>query len=661
MEKYNDIQLKIANAILHFRKRSERFVGFIPYTLNFEIRKYNGTSQKPEDVTILDKTIVNLIGRGVNDVKEISRLLGFDYHYDLEKDILESNLDYCKSQLRIINRSKSILSLTPIGQKLYEEGEYIKKFSGTFELYVDPLHSYYTNLKECVSNIPSLKKDKKSDIIDSLSLQQIKSIAEEQASHMQRTEKGLELINAELTNATLAHIDIYLCFLQNIRDNSIRTIVYDDNTDSVLPLLSSLFDEDIVYRDSLLKQCLTNEEKENEITEISSGEKTEEQIAAEVKIIEEADEKGEEFIDEIEDRKIGSIYDSAEFERELNEIFESHHNEEIWLISPWIRKYAFIRNREPKIRKFLDQGGAIFIGYSEPEKLGEEMVDPDSMAMVKSLDARYDKFYYAELPKFHFKNVIEHSNNKTTLYTGSFNVLSFCINENERHYRMEQMMLANEESANQSRADYLSLFAKQYIAKYMVALNRVNKGETIKVPKLSYLDKCGALDEWYHNLSEVAEEKSVIIDMKSFYDFSKEDLILLAQKVIKQSYQEDKYYIQALLAADLYLFEEGKNSSDVKLRTIAENHLFQMLQRKSMYNICRFILSKGKEDIKKSIIRIVCNGINFEFGEISLPSNVFTVVNKHKEYFDMKTEKIKSAKKTIDHILYNSAKAIGLK
>ena len=97
-----ELSLKIAEAISPHRKRSERFVGMAPYTLRFEIRKYSGTSQKPEKVNILDKTIINLIGNGVHDLPTISEKLGFDYLYDLDRDILSSNVDYIKKNLQFI-------------------------------------------------------------------------------------------------------------------------------------------------------------------------------------------------------------------------------------------------------------------------------------------------------------------------------------------------------------------------------------------------------------------------------------------------------------------------------------------------------------------------------------------------------------------------------
>ena len=84
----NNLTQKIAECIVPYRKRTERMVGYIPYSLNFEIREYNGVSQMPEKVSVLEKTIVYLIDNGDNDIRIISKLLGLDFDYDIEKNII---------------------------------------------------------------------------------------------------------------------------------------------------------------------------------------------------------------------------------------------------------------------------------------------------------------------------------------------------------------------------------------------------------------------------------------------------------------------------------------------------------------------------------------------------------------------------------------------
>lgn len=466
----NELTLRVTKRIKTYRKRSERFVGFVPYSLDLEMRRYHGTSQKPEKVSVLEKTIVHLVGKGLSNIANIAECLGLDLADEIERDMVNSSIEVLKTRLQLLQGKRSKLSLTDTGKQFIEQGEYIKTFSRPFDIYVVPQQIGFPYVKDCAEKITNLTIDHRGTKQEDLTLQQIKYLAEYQASFVQFAENGIQLISADLSGYISAKISFYVCFVQSIRDDSVRTIIYDNSSDSVIEELSQLFDHNDKLRDNLLKQCLKNEVKAEDAVQVKSGEKTEEQIASEAKIIEEADSKGEHLPAESSDgyeSKVGTVYDSAEFEKELQDIFEKHQNDEIWLISPWIRKYAFLRKREPMIRKFLDQGGAVFIGYSEPEKAGEEMVDAESMSMVKRLDANYDKFYFAELPKFHYKNIIEQKENDTSLYTGSFNILSFCINGSDEHYRMEQMTFVNRTEAKNRRQNYLQLFAERYVLEYV--------------------------------------------------------------------------------------------------------------------------------------------------------------------------------------------------
>lgn len=656
----NDFYLKMAEAIAPHRKRSERFVGFVPYCLNYEIRKYTGVSKKPFRINVFNRTIINLIGRGIHNMKSIAEVMGLNIQHDLEKMILTENLNEAKTKLELIQGSNNNLTLTSKGTLFYERGELIQTFESPFEIIVVPSCPYFPFLKYCIADYSEANKKRKKVKKDELTLNQIKFIAETQASHVQHKERNLELVETVFNSYNEAEMSFYICFMQDVRDNSVRTIIYDETQNAIIPQLSLLFDGNDKLRDRLLKKCLKKELEDEEIEKVESGEKPEEQIQAEENLIAEVEEKGEDIAeDEILRKKVGSIYDSVEFEKELHDIFELHDNQEIWLISPWIRNYAFLKSREPHIRKFLDQGGTVFIGYSEPEKLGEEMVEPMSMQIIERLDANYDRFYFAELPKFHYKNVIEYKENTTTLYTGSFNVLSFCINENTEHYRMEQMMLANEDSAVSTRQGYLKLFAQKYVNQYVAEIDSIQNGSTLKAPKLSYLNICGVLQEHLISLKEKTDEKSIVFDMTSISEISRDELMDIAIKIVSMKYDDDQYFIQALLSAYLFLFNDAKNSNDIKGQDYVVDKLHQLLKHNSIYKICKFWMRPGYENEKKSVVRIIHNDITFEFGDISLSKDVFKIVFKHRENINFKEGNFRLLKGGgIAKMLYNSSKAI---
>lgn len=654
----NELTLHIADSIKPYRKRSERLIGYVPYTLDFEMRLYNGTSQKPEKITILAKTIVMLINRGVTNITDIARCLGLDIVDEIERDLVRNCIDDLKNRFQMLQQKKELLSLTKIGREFIDSGKYIKTFSRPFELFVDVNNTNFIYLKECIERIQKVEIGPKVKNNENLSLAQIKILAEQQASYVQYEETGLELQAATLSDTKKAKVSLNICFLQSIRDNSVRTVVYEESSKSVIEPFSALFDNNDKLRDELLKKCLKNEVEDDEFVRVESGAKTQEQIELEHKIIEEANTKGEEIHNNSNsyDNNVGSVYDSAEFEQELHEIFETHQNDEIWLISPWIRKYAFLRSREPMIRKFLDQGGAIFIGYSEPERVGEEMVDPDSMSVVKRLDSNYDKFYYAELPKFHMKNVIEQKGDMTFLYTGSFNVLSFCIDGNDEHYRMEQMTFANSKEAKERRNGYLELFTKRYVMEY---LSKIRNSDTdiVNLAKLDYLKSVDTLSRVISELEEIAKESNIKIEYAVRPDLN--GMVKIAQKVLEHQYQEETYQVQVRLAALLFLFEHAKEKKDNILQKNVETEFHRIVNRNSIYKVCRFAMRRGRNDAKKSIVYIICNGLNFEFGEIQLPQNSFNAINKHKEKINYREENIKYAKNNIGEILYNSAKSLG--
>lgn len=657
-KKEDNIILRIAEAIAPYRKRTERYVGCVPYKLKFEIRSYNGTSQKPLKVNVITKTIIKLIAQGLTDINDIAEAMGMSYKYDLEKMILKESVDHAQKNLEFIRGSRHNLALTYDGQDFYRNGELVKKYQSSFEIVVAPISPDFPYLRDIISKHPGVMK--KSTLLkkENLSLLQIKNIAEVQATNVQHSETKLELINAEMQKYVEAEIQLYVCFMQDIRDNSIRTIIYDDVKQITIPKLSSLFDDNNKLRDSLLRDCLKKEVEEETIEKVDSGEKTEDQIHAEDLII--ANENSTDKHNEKDNHKeVGSVYDSMEFEMELSSIFSNQNNQEIWLISPWIRNYAFLRSREPKIRDFLNRGGAIFIGYSEPEKMGEQMVEPMSMSVIERLEQNYERFYYTELPKFHMKNVIEYNGNNATLYTGSFNVLSFCISESTEHYRMEQMMLANENTANEARNKYLNYFTQKYIHKYITDLETLQKGSKLNAPKLSYLDKCGVLQENLDLLKNESGKDSVEINVPAIEETRQKELIEIAKRVVSLDYKKDANFIQAYLSACLFLLECAKTNKNESDFQFVEQKLNQILMHNSIYGICRFNLRPGYEDNRKSVVRVIYKDKNFEFMDVSLQRNAFLSVNKHKEIINFKEEGIRLIKeKSLEVILYNSAKDV---
>lgn len=77
-------------------------------------------------------------------------------------------------------------------------------------------------------------------------------------------------------------------------------------------------------------------------------------------------------------------------------------------------------------------------------------IDDDVLQLAITLEEQYTNFFFVELPEFHVKNVIEVKADQQILFTGSFNVLSFSVSQEQTHIRREEMTLAHYSVAKKS-------------------------------------------------------------------------------------------------------------------------------------------------------------------------------------------------------------------
>lgn len=643
-----DLSKSIASAIEPYRKITERVVGFVPFVLECSQVKYQGTSRKPDRIGVLEKTLTKLVGAGVKSKENLAKYVGIDLKDDIDKELFLEAINNLKNRHQFV-KGDNFLDLTTQGNKYLSDGFIINTFTKEYFVVLDLRYPNFYYLSEYFK--PNPKKGVKGKFAN-LDFEVLKKLTEVQASHMENEESRIELTEASELSSFKYSVEVIVCFLQSVRDNSVRTLIYDEANDCILPRLSDLFDNNKDLCDSLLNSCLQSEVKAGDAEVVDSGEKTETQVVVEQKLIEIEDSENEDNNEnqpQKSDNKIGSIYDSLQFEKELHEIFSNHSNEEIWLISPWIRKFAFLRAREPMIRQFLEKGGSIFIGYSESERAGEEMVDRESMSVIKILDANYDRFYYAQMPKFHTKNVIEYKKGVATLYSGSFNVLSFSIGENTKHFRMEEMMVSNPEAALTNRKKYLRFFTTKYVEGI---IDGHEENKPITVPKLSYLREQQEVSDIFETLEN--SETSQIS-----YSYTEDQLIKLADTIINDKYSLDENLQHAQLVALLYSFEYAKRHDDLLRLEKTKRFLDIYLQRISIYKIFRITFTKWKEDETKSQLRIVYNGVNYEFNGVTFDKRLFTILQKHKEVINFKEESIRYAIGNLDTLLSGVANICG--
>jgi hypothetical protein len=486
---------RIAKAVYNAKKISERIFGFISYDIKFVRASYNGKTQRPAKITALEKGVVGILLRDkTSSLEKIGTILGLDVVNDkAEEAILRSAILTLRS-FNAIEGDDSLIALTDNGRAYADKGERPDSYTKEFDLFIDMKHPSWVTIKNGIGENVKYIKEINTPCDDlALDIETIRTYAEQQAQDVHYPQNRYLLESATWINGHDAEYKIYVCFVQNVANSEeVRAFVYDENAGSLNNTFAEYINSDNVLKEELLSNCIRIECENDEETTVLEGDAVEvakAQIPAELKeaeqkMIEEEsdndssdDDESEVATDPIIESKTKSktdnknrlhkkaLYDSLSFEIEIQKIFTEDNPDEVWLISPWIRKGAFLRERGPMIENFLkDEKKRVFIAYSEPAENndGRPMIDEEVEPGIKLLEEQYPNFFYVQLPEFHLKNVIEVKGEQTVLFSGSFNVLSFSVSDKETHVRREEMALAHHTVAKKKYDDCRLEFAKIY-------------------------------------------------------------------------------------------------------------------------------------------------------------------------------------------------------
>lgn len=322
-------------------------------------------------------------------------------------------------------------------------------------------------------------------------MEQIKQYAECQAQDVHFPQNRYILESAIWKEGHEASYKVYVCFVQSIASSEeVRALVFDENSNALNPIMSEQINSNPELLAELLENCIKFEceiDKETIVLEGDAVETAKSEISEDIKeaekqlVLEEENAHKASLSDTSADSSQPTnttndkerlhkkaLYDSLSFELELHKIFNEDDPDEVWLISPWIRKGAFMHDRGPLIENFLkDENKRVFIAYSEPalNNDGKPMMDEEVEPGIKLLDEQYPNFFYVQLPEFHLKNVIEVKGDQKILFSGSFNVLSFSVSEEQKHVRREEMTLAHHTVAKNKYADFQLEFAEIYASR----------------------------------------------------------------------------------------------------------------------------------------------------------------------------------------------------
>lgn len=546
------IGTRIAKAVFGAKKISERIFGYISYDIKFVRAVYHGKTQRPAKITALEKGIVGiLLVDETASFEKIGSILGLDVVNDkAEQSILRSALETLRG-FNAIEGDDSLIALTEGGHAYADKGERPDTYTKDFDIFVDTSHPSWYNIKNCIGdNVKKIEEINTPCDDLNLELDQIKAYAEQQAQDVHFPQNRYLLESATWNEGHEASYKVYVCFVQNVANSEdVRAFVYDENTEGLNSLIADQINQDEDLKSELLNSCIRleceNDEEttvlEGDAVEVAKAEITEELKQAEQKMIkeEEEGEASEEVEDDVEDTtsntssatkakapKISAkdrlhkkaLYDSLSFEVELQKIFTEDDPDEIWLVSPWIRKGAFLHDRGPMIENFLrDENKRVFIAYSEPatNNDGKPMMDEEVEPGIKLLEEQYSNFFYVQLPEFHLKNVIEVKGDQKILFSGSFNVLSFSVSEQQTHVRREEMALAHHTVARKKYDDCQLEFAEIYAERIKKQIESLEPSEitNYKNEKLEYFlgIENAEIHKLFSPIEDMLEEKNIAI------------------------------------------------------------------------------------------------------------------------------------------------------
>lgn len=548
------IGTRIAKAVFGAKKISERIFGYISYDIKFVRAVYHGKTQRPAKITALEKGIVGiLLVDETASFEKIGSILGLDVVNDkAEQSILRSAIETLRGRVfNAIEGDDSLIALTEGGHAYADKGERPDTYTKDFDIFVDTSHPSWYNIKNCIGdNVKKIEEINTPCDDLNLELDQIKAYAEQQAQDVHFPQNRYLLESATWNEGHEASYKVYVCFVQNVANSEdVRAFVYDENTEGLNSLIADQINQDEDLKSELLNSCIRleceNDEEttvlEGDAVEVAKAEITEELKQAEQKMIkeEEEGEASEEVEDDVEDTtsntssatkakapKISAkdrlhkkaLYDSLSFEVELQKIFTEDDPDEIWLVSPWIRKGAFLHDRGPMIENFLrDENKRVFIAYSEPatNNDGKPMMDEEVEPGIKLLEEQYSNFFYVQLPEFHLKNVIEVKGDQKILFSGSFNVLSFSVSEQQTHVRREEMALAHHTVARKKYDDCQLEFAEIYAERIKKQIESLEPSEitNYKNEKLEYFlgIENAEIHKLFSPIEDMLEEKNIAI------------------------------------------------------------------------------------------------------------------------------------------------------
>lgn len=681
------MEMRLDSCVKKVKDLSELIIGYTPYRLNFRINTYNGITNKPSKVSSFANAVVGIIlADGQSSFSHIGQVLGLNVDIDLaEHKMLEKAIKQM-IDIHLLEGDDSAYNVTDQGKTFAEHGEKMEPYPSKFSLWFVPGYADYLNLRS------ELSEDFVNDIEDEtpceqmeLSIDEIKNLAEYQATHAHSSKDRFILQEAKLEKSEEKSYNLWACFIRSVRTKQVRVLIYDDNTQSILVKLSEIVDKDENLKQQLFDSMLGNT-PDVEVLDQKDVVISDEQRKAEEDLLK-AEEKQASPNESSNDTDLAgleerlhkhALYDSISFETEIHTIFQQDNADEIWLSSPWVGDDAFMHSRLPLIQTFLHQGGKVFISYSEAEggldksKGKGQMIGWQSNKAINQLAKSYPgQFFYAQFAAFHSKNVIEVKNGQSILFTGSFNVLSFhVVPEHESHIRKEEMALAHYQVAENKYREFKKQFAQSYIKRAEDSFSTLTETQILnyKNPALDYFRKDDILASLFADFDEKLDELAFSIRNRKFersvnqssnarvyenkdkkfsdntsdkgdslFTKSKESkeeqfakVLSNAEKFVNADLVDEKAIFLKL--ASLCFLSIGDHSQKAQLQVPWNRDLIGFLSRGDVQKVVKINVQKGREEGTTNIL-VLMNETIFRFFNLSLTKVEFFSLFNRKEVF----------------------------
>lgn len=480
--RHDPIELKIVEAASGKAKFIERIIGYTEFKWQYLIHRFRGDCSKPVPFNTFDEVICGILLRRRVSFSELGQLLGLHVNEDnAERQILEEAITSLLND-KVIEEDKNAYILTAKGVEYVQKGAKVTLYERNFDIYVDSVAGVQRNAKNLFSNLRSEKLALNRSKECELTLEQVREYAVEQAPEVHYPENDFILQRCELRNTAIRQASVWVVLLENFRDKTLRTLVYDEESNRIVPELSDALDKKEDIKKQLLETMIVESQDHEFQMEFTTEEKSIEQLNDEKDLI--AKQEAYDSAVEAKDNKLAakiksetlvskSYFCSLEFEVELKRLFDTTEGE-MWLISPWIK--GATKRRIPTIIDYMKKGGRVFIAYSQPENEGDEMAKPDVLDELLELERKYTNFYLYQLPTFHYKRLFVYGDTQL-YYSGSYNILSYFATPNKvRKEDMNKMIWTPETTEL-----YLEVLV-QFGRKYMDATKRMLMDTIAKTP-----------------------------------------------------------------------------------------------------------------------------------------------------------------------------------